>query len=239
MSNYNSTSTDSITSGSILSTIMRLFLRDCKHHLRKQSDILNPLCFFVIICSLFPLGLSADRELLNTIGGGVIWVSVLLSLMMGLNQLFRDDYEAGVLEQFLFTNTSLTQVALAKIAAYWCLSALPMIIMSPIVGTAYHLTSDQILVLVLGLALGSPTLALLGSIGAALTLNLKNGGVLLAILVLPLFAPVLIFGAGMVNAVHIGLPVNAQLSILGALMFGSLSLAPFATSFALKNSLDY
>ncbi|HAY45176.1 MAG TPA: heme exporter protein CcmB [Gammaproteobacteria bacterium] len=239
MNNFSSRSTASATNGSVLNTLMRLFLRDCKHHLRKQSDILNPLCFFIIICSLFPLGLSAERELLNTIGGGVIWVSILLSLMMGLNQLFRDDYEAGVLEQFLFTNTSLTQVVLAKIAAYWCVSALPMIILSPIVGTAYHLTSDQILVLVMGLALGSPTLALLGSIGSALTLNLKNGGVLLAILILPLFAPVLIFGAGMVNAVHIGLPVNAQLSILGALLFGSLSLAPFATSFALKNSLDY
>ena len=239
MNNFSSRSTASATNGSVLNTLMRLFLRDCKHHLRKQSDILNPLCFFIIICSLFPLGLSAERELLNTIGGGVIWVSILLSLMMGLNQLFRDDYEAGVLEQFLFTNTSLTQVVLAKIAAYWCVSVLPMIILSPIVGTAYHLTSDQILVLVMGLALGSPTLALLGSIGSALTLNLKNGGVLLAILILPLFAPVLIFGAGMVNAVHIGLPVNAQLSILGALLFGSLSLAPFATSFALKNSLDY
>ncbi|MBT5031117.1 MAG: heme exporter protein CcmB [Proteobacteria bacterium] len=221
------------------STLYRLFLRDCKHHLRKQSDILNPLCFFVIICSLFPLGLSADRELLNTIGGGVIWVSVLLSMMMGLNQIFRDDYEAGVLEQFLFTHTTLTQVALAKIAAFWCLSALPMIILAPVMGTAYHLNGDQILVLMMGLTLGTPTLALLGSIGAALTLNLKNGGVLLAILILPLFAPVLIFGAGMVSAVGMGLPVNAQLSLLGALMFGSLSLAPFATSFALKNSLDY
>ena len=221
------------------STLYRLFLRDCKHHLRKQSDILNPLCFFVIICSLFPLGLSADRELLNTIGGGVIWVSVLLSTMMGLNQIFRDDYEAGVLEQFLFTHTTLTQVALAKIAAYWCLSALPMIVLAPVMGTAYHLNGDQILVLMMGLTLGTPTLALLGSIGAALTLNLKNGGVLLAILILPLFAPVLIFGAGMVSAVGMGLPVDAQLSLLGALMFGSLSLAPFAISFALKNSLDY
>ena len=223
----------------MMNTLFRLFLRDCKHHLRKQSDILNPLCFFVIICSLFPLGLSANRELLNTIGGGVIWVSVLLSMMMGLNQIFRDDYEAGVLEQFLFTHTTLIQVALAKIAAYWCLNALPMIILAPVMGTAYHLNGNQILVLMMGLTLGTPTLALLGSIGAALTLNLKNGGVLLAILILPLFAPVLIFGAGMVSAINMGLPVNAQLSLLGALMFGSMSLAPFAISFALKNSLDY
>ena len=216
-----------------------LYLRDCKHQWRKQSDILNPLCFFVIICSLFPLALSADRDLLNLIGGGVIWVSVLLSMMMGLGQLFRDDYEAGVLEQFVFTRASLTVVALAKIFAYWSLCALPMILLAPVLGTAYYLSASQIQALLIGLLLGTPTLALLGSIGAALTLNLKNGGVLLAILILPLFAPVLIFGAGMVTASNLGLPITAQLYLLAAIMVGTLTLAPFATGLALRNSLDY
>lgn len=214
------------------------FKRDLKLLLRNSNDIIQALCFFVIIVFLFPLSLPAESKLLSTIGTGIIWVSAVLAVMMGLQSLFRSDYDDGTLEQLLISPRSLPLIILSKIISHWCATGLLISLLSPILCIALRIPSEQIWVLFLGLLLGTPALSLIGAIGSALTVTLRNGGILTAIVILPLYIPILIFGASMSSIVANGASVNSELYLLASILILALTLAPFAISAALRISID-
>jgi heme exporter protein B len=215
-----------------------IVVRDLTLAWRRRSDVLSTMFFFVIVVSLFPLGIGPESQLLRAIAPGVVWVAALLASMLSLGRLFANDYHDGTLEQMLLTPQPLYLVVLGKILALWLLSGVPLALIAPILGIQFGLSRDTLLILVGSLLLGTPVLGLIGSIGAALTLGLRGGGVLLSVLVLPLYIPVLIFGAGAVDASIMGLSAQANLSLLGALLALTLVFAPWATSAALRISLE-
>jgi heme exporter protein B len=212
--------------------------RDLRIALRRRTDVMTSLVFFVIVVSLFPLGVGADPVLLRALGPGVVWVAALLASMLALARLFAADHADGTLEQLALAPQPLLLLVLAKTAAHWLTTGLPLVIVAPLLGLQFDLAADALLVLIASLLLGTPTLSLIGGIGAALTLGLRGGGALLALLVLPLYIPVLIFGAGAVEAVAGGLGAGAHLSLLAALLLGTLAFAPWATALALRISME-
>ena len=212
--------------------------RELQMAMRKQAEILNPLWFFLIVITLFPLVIGPDPELLSRIAPGVAWVAALLSALLSFERLFRDDYIDGSLEQLMLTSQPLVLTALAKVLAHWLLTGLPLILLSPIAALLLSLEIPIWWALVLTLLLGTPVLSCLGAIGVALTVGLRKGGVLLSLLVVPLFIPVLIFSASVLDAAGLNLPYNGQLAILGAILAGVMTLSPFAIAAALRISLD-
>ena len=213
-------------------------MRDLTLAWKGRVDVLSTLFFFLIVVSLFPLGIGPETQLLRLIAPGVVWVAALLASMLSLGRLFANDYQDGTLEQMLLTPQPLYLVVLGKVLALWLVSGLPLAVMSPLLGVQFGLSSNALFVLLVTLLLGTPVLALIGSIGAALTLGLRGGGVLISILVLPLYIPVLIFGAGAVDASIVGSGVQGSLSLLGALLVLALVFAPWAASAALRISLE-
>ncbi|WP_028024804.1 heme exporter protein CcmB [Enterovibrio calviensis] len=205
---------------------------------RRQSDMLNPLWFFIIVIMLFPLGVGPGPNLLADIAPGIIWVAALLAAVLSLERLFRDDFIDGSLEQMLLMPEPLSVLAFAKIVAHWLLTGLPLLIISPLLAVLLSLDWATYQAVVLTLLLGTPTLSFLGAIGVALTVGLRKGGVLLSLLVLPLFIPVLIFATSAIDMAANGFPINGQLAILGALLVGSATLSPFAVSAALRVSVQ-
>ena len=201
---------------------------------RRRADALSTLFFFVIVVSLFPLGVGPETELLKSIAPGVVWVAALLASMLSLGRLFANDYQVGTLEQLLLTPQPLYLVVLGKVAAQWVTSELPLVCIAPLLGAQFGLSNEALLILVVSLALGTPVLSLMGSIGAALTLGLRSSSVLISILVLPLYIPVLIFGAGAVEANIIGQPSASHLYLLGAISVLSIIFAPWATAAATR-----
>ena len=212
--------------------------RELQIAMRKQAEILNPLWFFLIVITLFPLVIGPDPEFLSRIAPGVAWVAALLSALLSFERLFRDDYIDGSLEQLMLTSQPLVLTALAKVLAHWLLTGLPLILLSPIAALLLSLEIPIWWALVLTLLLGTPVLSCLGAIGVALTVGLRKGGVLLSLLVVPLFIPVLIFSASVLDAAGLSLPYNGQLAILGAILAGVMTLSPFAIAAALRISLD-
>ncbi|MSQ18340.1 MAG: heme exporter protein CcmB [Betaproteobacteria bacterium] len=212
--------------------------RDLRLALRRRVDALNTLVFFVIVVSLFPLSVGAEPALFRAIAPGVIWVAALLASMLALQRLFASDYADGTLEQLLLAPQPLGVMVAAKVTAHWLVAGLPLVIAAPLLGLQFNLPADSLGVLVLSLMLGTPTLGLIGAIGAALTLGLRSAGVLVSLLVLPLYIPVLIFGAGAVEAAASGLGAGPHLSLLGAFLAAALFFAPWATSFALRISME-
>lgn len=223
---------------SLFKAVVCLLRRDLTVALRRSTDVLTPLVFFVIVVSLFPLGLGPEPSALRTIGPGVIWVAALLATMLSLNRLFANDYADGTLEQMALSPIPLTVLVLAKVAAHWMLTGLPLVLISPLLAVQMHMPEHAIGTLVLSLLLGTPVLSLLGAVGAALTLGLRGGGVLVSLLVLPLYTPVLIFGAGAVAGVIAGIDTEAHFSLLGAFLALALTFAPWAAAAALRVSLD-
>jgi heme exporter protein B len=205
---------------------------------RRRADALSTLFFFVIVVSLFPLGVGPETELLKSIAPGVVWVAALLASMLSLGRLFANDYQDGTLEQLLLTPQPLYLVVLGKVAAQWVTSELPLVCIAPLLGAQFGLSNQALLILVVSLVLGTPVLSLMGSIGAALTLGLRSSSVLISILVLPLYIPVLIFGAGAVEANIIGQPSASHLYLLGAISVLSMVFAPWATAAALRISIE-
>ncbi|PKM21847.1 MAG: heme exporter protein CcmB [Gammaproteobacteria bacterium HGW-Gammaproteobacteria-14] len=203
---------------------------------RRPSEIINPLFFFVMVVALFPLGVSPRPELLATLAPGIIWVAALLAVLLSIDGLFRADHECGALEQLLTAPQSLYVPVLAKLLAHWLLTGLPLVLMTPLLGYMLHLPAAAIAVLFVAVLLGTPTLVAIGAIGAALTVSLRSGGILLSLLVLPLYVPVLVFGAGVVGYAAQGLPVSGILALLGAMMLASLTLAPAAVAAGLRIS---
>jgi heme exporter protein B len=212
--------------------------RDLMLALRRRADTGAVLVFFLIVVSLFPLGVGPQFELLRRMGGGVVWVAALLASMLSLARLFADDHADGTLEQMLLTPTPLALLVVAKAVAHWLASGLLLTLASPVLALQYDLGAEASGVLFLSLLLGTPLLSLIGAIGAALTVGLRGAGVLLSLLVLPLAAPVLIFGAGAVDASMGGLEYGAHLSLLGAMLAASAVLAPLAAAAALRIALE-
>ncbi len=206
--------------------------------MRRRSDVATTLFFFLIVSSLFPLGIGPEPAVLSSIAPGVLWVAALLANMLSLTRLFSSDFNDGTLEQMLIAPQPLIVIIIAKIFGHWVVCGLPVILLAPIIGLQYALPNDVLLVLFLSLLLGTPTLSLVGAIGAALTLGVRGSGLLVALLVLPLYIPVLIFGAGAVAASQHGMGAEAHLSLLAASSILSLVLAPIATSTALRIAVE-
>ncbi len=215
-----------------------LLQRDLKLAYRHRAELANPLLFFVLVVSLFPLGVSPESKVLQQLAPGVIWVAALLAAMLSLDSLFRSDFNDGALEQLTLTAHPLPLLVLAKITAHWLVSGLPLIILAPLLGVLLFLPTDAMPTLLATLALGTPVLSLIGAIGVALTVGLQRGGVLLSLLVLPLYIPILIFAANAVQSAAIGLEVAGQLYFLGAMLMLALTLAPIAAAAALRISLS-
>ncbi len=218
--------------------VRTVFLRDLRIALRRRSDTLSALVFFVIVASLFPLGVGPEPALLRTMAPGVVWVAALLASMLSLARLFSDDFHDGTLEQLLLAATPLPLLVAGKIAAHWLCSGLLLVLMSPLLALQFDLSATATGVLMLSLLLGTPLLSLIGAIGAALTVGVRGGGVLLSLLVLPLYVPVLIFGAGAVDASNAGLSTAAHFSLLGAMLVLAAVLAPLAASVSLRIALE-
>ena len=218
--------------------LMLVLRRDLTLAVRRMSDVLTTLFFFVIVVSLFPLGIGPELTTLREIAPGVIWVAALLASMLALERLFSGDYRDGSLEQLLLVPQPLSLLVLGKVLAHWLVSGAPLVLMAPLLGMQLGLSWDALQVLLLTLLLGTPVMSLIGAVGAALTLGLRGRGVLLALLVLPLYIPVLIFGAGAVEASASGLGAGAHMSLLGAMLVLAICFAPWATAAALRISME-
>ena len=219
-------------------TLRALFVRDLQLALRRRADTLSAAIFFVIVVSLFPLGIGPETDLLRRLAPGVLWVAALLASMLSLPRLFAEDHHDGTLEQMLLSPCPLPLLVLAKAAAHWLSSGLLLVALAPLLALQFDLGAPAIGVLLLALLLGTPLLSLVGAIGAALTVGVRGAAVLLALLVLPLVVPVLIFGAGAVDAYQAGLGFGAHLSLLGALLAAALFLSPWAAAAALRIAVD-
>ena len=217
---------------------LSLLRRDLLLAYRHRAQLANPLLFFTIVVSLFPLGLSPEAALLRTIAPGVIWVAALLAAMLSLESIFRSDFDDGSLEQLLLSPHPLSLLVLAKVIAHWLVTGLPLLVLAPLLAVLLRMEAGAMGPLISTLALGTPVLSLVGAIGVALTVGLRRGGVLLSLLVLPLYIPVLIFAANAVGNAGAGLDVSGQLAFLGALLALSLALAPLAAAAALRISLS-
>ena len=223
---------------SLLAAWWSMLGRDLILAMRRRADVLTTLFFFVIVVSLFPLGVSPEMETLRGIAPGVIWVAALLASMLSLGRLFSDDFQDGTLEQMLLLPQPLSVLVLGKVLAHWLVSGLPLVLLSPLLGMQLGLGGEAISLMMLTLLLGTPVLSLIGSVGAALTLGVRGGGVLVSLLVLPLYIPVLIFGTGAVDASTSGMDFEGHLSLLGAFLVLAALLTPLATAAALRISLE-
>ena len=212
--------------------------RDLKLALRSKAELGVQLLFYVIIVALFPLGVGPEPSVLRNLGPGVLWVAALLSSLLSLQRIFAADHADGTLEQMALSTYPLPAVVFGKIAAHWLSTGMPLVVISPLLGMQYGLQGGELAVLAFGLLLGTPTLSLLGAIGAALTLGLRAGGGLLALLILPLYVPILTFGAGAVDSYRSGLAATAHMSLLGAALLAALVGAPFAASAAVRIAMD-
>lgn len=222
----------------MLKALNCIIRRDLLLAFRRRSDVLTTLFFFVIVATLFPLGVGPEATLLRTMAPGILWVAALLASMLALGRLFAMDYEDGTLEQMLLSAEPLTVIVIGKVMAHWLVSGLPLVLLAPLLAVQFDLPRESVAVLFFSLLIGTPVLSLIGSIGAALTLGVRGGGVLVSLLVLPLYIPVLIFGAGAVGAEASGLGSSAHLLLLGGVLAGAAALAPWATAAALRVSLE-
>ncbi|PSV03620.1 heme exporter protein CcmB [Photobacterium leiognathi subsp. mandapamensis] len=222
----------------MLNSIIQIIRRELLIAFRRRADVMNPLWFFIIVITLFPLGIGPEPKLLARIAPGIIWVAALLAALLSMERLFRDDYADGSLEQMLLMPTPLAVSAFAKMVAHWLLTGLPLIIISPLLAILLSLNWDTWVAVVLTLLVGTPTLSFLGAIGVALTVGLRKGGVLLSLLILPLYIPVLIFATSAIEAAGLGMTYNGQLALMAAMLVASVTLAPFAVAASLRISVN-
>ena len=223
---------------SVIKLLILVVRRDLLLAMRRRADVLTILVFFVLVVSRFPLGVGPEMGMLRKMAAGVLWVAALLASMLSLGRLFSADYLDGTLEQMMLAPQSLSILVLGKMIAHWFVSGLPLVLMAPVLGLQFDMSASALLVLMSSLLLGTPILSMLGAIGAALTLGLRGGGVLLSLLVLPLCIPVLIFGSGAVEAVTSGLSAFSNLSLIAALLVLCLVFTPWVTAQALRISME-
>ena len=218
----------------MLKAFYHLLARDLRLAFRSRHELANPLIFFILVVSLFPLAVSPSAELLRVMAPGVIWVSALLAVLLSLDRLFKQDYEDGSLDQLMLSPNPLVILVLAKVCAHWLLTGLPLVLIAPLLGMFMYVPEEAIGVLMLSLLLGTPVLSLVGAIGVSLTVAVNRGGVLLSLIILPLYIPVLIFGANAVDVASDGMSVRGQMLFLAAVLALAVSLAPLATAVALR-----
>ncbi|MES2932745.1 MAG: heme exporter protein CcmB [Pseudomonadota bacterium] len=218
----------------MLKILLYVIRRDLLLAFRRRSDVLITLFFFIIVTTLFPLGVGPERTLLRTMAPGILWVAALLASMLSLGRLFALDEADGTLEQLLLLPEPLAVIVIGKVIAHWLVAGLPLVLLAPLLALQFDLQWDAIAVLFLSLLIGTPILTLFGAIGAALTLGARGGGVLVSLLVLPLYVPVLIFGAGAMGAQASGLGSSAHLYFLGGVLAAAAALAPWAIALALR-----
>ncbi len=223
---------------SLSNAFFAIIRRDLVLALRRRSEVANPLLFFILVITLFPLGIGAQPHLLQAIAPGIIWVSALLAAMLSLDSLFRSDFDDGSLEQILLSSHPASILVLAKIIAHWLVTGLPLLIVAPLLAILLGMPTHSLGILLLTLLLGTPVLSLIGAIGVALTVGLRRGGMILSLLVLPLYVPVLIFASNAVEIAGSGLPVTAQINILISILMMATVLAPWPTAAALKMSIN-
>jgi len=222
----------------MIATLRAVIRRDLLLAWRRRSDVATAVLFFVIVVSLFPLGIGPEPNLLRAIAPGVIWVAALLACMLSLTRMFESDHADGTLEQMLLSSAPLGMIVIARVFAHWLVSGLPLVVLAPVLALQFDLNQSLLGVLVLSLLLGTPVLSLVGAIGAALTLGLRGGGVLLALLVLPLYVPVLILGTGALDAAGAGQGAQAHCLLLAALLVLAGAFAPWTISAALRISAE-
>ncbi len=226
------------TAPSVFHAFCQVLSRDLRLHFRQRGDLMNPLVFFILVASLFPLGVGPETKMLTQIGSGIIWVAALLATLLSLDSLFRSDFDDGSLEQIMLSPQPLYVLVMAKVLAHWLVSGLLLVILSPVLAVMFHLPAEAFPALIATLVLGTPLLSLLGAIGSALTVGLKKGGVLMSLLILPLYIPVLILGTGCIDAAVNGLPWSGYLLWLGAMLMLGVTFAPFAISAGLRISIS-
>ncbi len=223
----------------MFSAFFLILKRDLLLAMRRRSEVFTVLFFFIVVISLFPLGVGTEDQLLKQIAPGVVWVAALLASTLALDRLFADDYEDGTLEQMTLASASLPIVVLAKMLAHWLLTGLPLVLISPLIGLFYHLPFESIQVTMLVLLLGTPVLSMLGAIVTALTLGLRGGGVLVSLLVLPLYIPVLVYGSGAISTSMVeGLSIEPYILLLSAFILLATIFSPWATAAAIKISIE-
>ncbi|MCP4950994.1 MAG: heme exporter protein CcmB [Proteobacteria bacterium] len=222
----------------LISVFQAIIKRDTRLAIRRPSEIAQPVVFFIIVVSVFPFGVGSNPDQLTAIGPGIVWVGALLATLLALDSLFRSDFDDGSLEQLILSEHPLSVLILGKILVHWCVTGLPLIIITPLLGIFLGLEKPTLIVLMGSLLLGTPTLSLVGAIGSALTISIRRAGLLVTLLILPLYVPVLIFGAGAASAAQSGLPTAGHLYMLGAIAMGAIALAPIATSAALRISSE-
>lgn len=221
-----------------LAAFLAVLHRDLLLAIRRKGEVLTVMFFFMLVVSLFPLSIGPETATLRHIAPGVIWVAALLAAMLSLPRMFAADHQDGTLEQMALSSTPLTLMVAAKILAHWLVAGLPLVLLAPVLGMQFDLSARSQWLLVISLLLGTPVLSLIGAIGSALTLGLRGGGVLLSLLVLPLYIPPLIFGAGAVAADLSGLDASGHLSLLAALLVLALAFAPWAATAALRIAIE-
>lgn len=214
-----------------------LLVREARLMFRRPGELANPLVFFAIVISLFPLAVGPETQLLRTLSPGLVWVAALLAVLLSLDGLFRSDFEDGSLEQWVVSPHPLGILVLAKVLAHWLFSGLPLVLLSPVLALMLGLPADRIPVLLASLLIGTPILSLLGAVGAALTVGLKRGGILLTLLILPLYIPVLILGSGVLQAALQGLPTLGYLLWMGSMLMLAVTLTPLAIAAGIKISV--
>jgi heme exporter protein B len=217
---------------------LAVLMRDLKLAMRRKSEVLTAVFFFVVVAALFPLGIGPERNTLRLVAPGVLWVGALLSSMLALQRLFETDFRDGTLEQMALSPAPMALLIGAKLLAHWLVAGVPLVLLAPVLGLQFDLSADALFTLTLALLIGTPVLSLVGGIGAALTLGVRGGGVLLSLLVLPLFVPVLVFGAGAVEAQVSGLGAEAHLSILMAMLLPAVFFSPWACAAAVRIALE-
>lgn len=222
-----------------MQSFVAVFKRDLLLALRRKSEVFTVLFFFLVVISLFPLGVGTEDKILKQIAPGVVWIAALLASTLALERLFASDFQDGTLEQLSLSPSSLSMAVLAKMLAHWALTGLPLVLISPLVGLFYHLPLESIKVMMLVLLLGTPVLSMLGAIAAALTLGLRGGGVLVSLLVLPLYIPVLVYGAGAISTSMLeGVSIQPYILLLSAFSLLSIVFSPWATAAALRISIE-
>ncbi len=223
----------------LMRAIWAVTWRDLRLGLRRPQEVINPLIFFLLVVSLFPLGVGPSPEILRTIAPGIIWVAALLATLMVMDKLFRQDYEDGSLEQLLLSGTPITLLVLGKLLSHWLLTGLPLVIISPLLGILMNLPLTACAILPVILLMGTPVLSLIGAIGVALTVGVRRGSVLLTLIIMPLYIPILIFGSGAVNAaINQADQLSGFFALFAAMNIAALVLCPLATAAALKITLD-
>lgn len=221
-----------------LAAIIQLIIKDLRQAIRQGSDTAMTLAFFLIVIALFPLGIGPDPKLLRLMAGGIIWVAALLAVLLSLDRVFADDHRDGTLDVLLLSPAGALGTVLAKCAAHWLTTGLPIVVISPLMALFLNLPPATMTTLVIVLLLGTPILTMIGVAGAALVLGARRGGVLLSLLILPLYIPVLIFGTTAIAAAGNGLPVRAHLLLMGAGLLLTMALAPIAAAAALRQAAE-